>query len=115
MENHLKTARLLTDLLENKFGIGRFRFGFDPIISAIPGFGDLVTAVLSFYLVWIGMQMRLPQDKIVEMVGNIVMDFLIGLFPVLGDMTDFVFKSNSRNMRILEEYNRNIINGQVIA
>lgn len=114
MEMHLKTARILTDLLENKFKIGGIRFGLDPVISIIPGFGDFITAVASFYLVWIGVKMRIPQTKTIEMLGNIALDFFIGLLPVVGDMTDFVFKSNSRNMRILEEYAGQIVEGQIV-
>ena len=114
MEMHLRIARALTEFLENKFSIGRFKFGFDPIIGVIPGFGDLVTTVISLYIVWIGIQMRLSQQKIIEMVGNVLVDFLIGLFPIIGDLTDAVFKANSRNMKILEQHLSNIIEGEIV-
>lgn len=115
MEKHLKMARFLTDLLENKFGIGGLRFGFDPIIGAIPGFGDVITAIMSFYLVWIGVQMRLPQEKIVEMIGNIMLDFLIGIIPFIGDFADFVYRSNSKNLNILETFAKSVVEGEVIS
>jgi hypothetical protein len=118
MENHLRIARTITDLMENKFGIGKFRIGFDPILGVIPGIGDLIPFVISMYLVWIGVQMRLPQEKVVEMVGNVVVDFLIGLVPVVGDIADIAFRANSKNMKILEEFSTNkgsIVEGEVVS
>ena len=106
MNNHLRTATILTDMLENRFKILGFRFGLDPIIGLIPGFGDLVSFVLSAYIVWIGIQLRLPQDKITLMLGNILLDFMIGIIPVLGDVGDFVFKANSKNLEILRNHQR---------
>lgn len=114
MEGHIKVARTLTDLLDNKFGIGKFRIGLDPILGLIPGFGDIITAILSLYLVWIGVQMKLPQEKITEMVGNIVADFIIGILPIVGDIGDIFFKSNSKNMAILEEYLDKVVEGEVV-
>ncbi len=114
MEKHLKMARFITDLLENKFGIGKFKFGFDPLIGAIPGFGDIFTLGFSLYLVWIGIKMKIPQEKIVEMVRNVILDFLIGLFPFLGDLADVVYRANSKNMKILETYAHSVVEGEVI-
>ncbi len=48
--------------------------------------------------------MRLPQEKILEMFTNIIMDFVIGLVPVLGDIGDFAFKANTKNLKILRNY-----------
>lgn len=115
MINHLRVARMLTDLLENKFGIGRLTFGFDPILGLIPGFGDLIALSLSMYLVWIGIKLRLPHEKLVEMLSNVLIDFLIGLVPVIGDMTDVIFKANSKNIKILKEYSAQIIEAEVVG
>jgi hypothetical protein len=115
MESHLKVARTITNLMENKFGIGGFRIGLDPIIGAIPGIGDVITVAISFYLVWIGVQMKLPQEKVLEMVGNVIVDFLIGFFPIIGDLTDIVYKANTKNLRILEEFaSRPIVDAEVL-
>ena len=115
MEQHIKFAKVLTDLLENKFSIGKFKFGLDPILGLIPGFGDIFTTILSLYLVWIGIQIHLPQEKIIEMVKNVVLDFLIGIFPLIGDLTDVLFKANTKNMSILEKYHANIIDGDIVS
>ncbi len=104
MNSHLKIATKLTNLLENQFQIGKYKFGIDPILGLIPGGGDLITAILSFYIVWIGIQMRLPADKIAQMISNIVVDFFLGLIPLLGDVSDFVFKANTKNLKILHDF-----------
>ncbi len=115
MVDHLRVARILTDLLENKFRIGKFTFGFDPILGFIPGFGDMITFILSLYLVWIGIRLRLPQDKIIEMLSNVLIDLLIGIIPVFGDMTDIIFKANSKNMKILEKYSIRVVELEVVS
>ena len=115
MEGHLKFARALTDILDNKFGIGKFRIGLDPILGLIPGLGDILPAILSLYLVWIGIKMKLPQEKVTRMIGNVLTDLIIGFIPIVGDIGDFFFKSNSKNMKILEEYLHNVVEADVVT
>ena len=114
MDSHLRLARALSNLLDSKFGFGSFRIGLDPIIGLIPGFGDALGLILSLYIVWIGIQLGLPQEKIFRMVTNAIIDFILGIIPVVGDVADFFYKANSMNMKIIEEYRENIIEGQVI-
>lgn len=104
INNHLALARDLTRLLESQFKIGNFRFGLDPILGLIPGGGDLVALGLSFYIVWIGVQMRVPTDKLAMMMGNIAYDFFLGIIPIIGDIADFTFKANTKNLKILSEF-----------
>jgi hypothetical protein len=102
--NHFKSAQMLTELMDNKFKIGKFKFGLDPLLGLFPYFGDIASLGLSFYIIWIAVNARVPGDKIVTMLGNVLYDFLIGLIPILGDLADFAYKANTRNMRILEEF-----------
>ncbi len=113
MDSHLKTARFLTHLLENNFRIGKFSLGFDPIIGAIPYFGDVFTMAISFYLVWIGIHLKLPQEKIIEMVGNVLVDFFLGIIPVVGDFADVAYRANTKNLKILETYT-SVIEGEMV-
>lgn len=101
---HFRAASTLTKLLESQFKVGKHSFGLDPLLGFIPGLGDLFSVVLSFYIIWIGIRVGLPADKIASMIGNIVYDFLIGFIPLLGDIADFAFKANTRNLKILEEF-----------
>src|SRR4051812_10741001 len=104
MDHHLKVATHLAHLLDNQFSFLGFKFGLDPIVGLIPGGGDAVGLLLGFYIIWIGIQLRLAPDKIVLMIINVVFDFLIGMPPVIGDVFDFIFKSNLRNLEIIRAH-----------
>jgi hypothetical protein len=109
MEKHIKVATSLVELLENRFSIFGFRFGLDPILGLFVGAGDAVTAMIALYVVWIAMRMNLPTEKIVRMLGNIALDLAIGFIPVFGDIADFGFKSNTRNLEILKSHRETVV------
>jgi hypothetical protein len=48
----------------------------------------------------------LPADVTWKMYFNIILDFGIGLIPILGDVCDALFRANTRNAVILEKYLR---------
>ncbi|HEX8923630.1 MAG TPA: DUF4112 domain-containing protein [Patescibacteria group bacterium] len=104
LNRHIKAARILAKLLDNQFGLFGFTFGLDPIIDLIPVAGDIFTTALSFYLVWIAWKMDLPGNEITRMIGNILIDYFLDYIPVLGNIADFAFKSNIKNMKIIEKY-----------
>lgn len=106
MNVHIRIAEAITDLMDNRFTFLGFRFGLDPIIGLIPGIGDLVPVFLSLYMVWIASHLKLPRKMISKMISNIVFDFVLGLIPLVGDASDFVFKANTRNLAILKEHLR---------
>jgi hypothetical protein len=115
MENHLRAASLVANLLDNRFNFLGIKFGLNGLLGLIPGFGDIITGILSFYLVWIGVKMRLPASALGEMVGNVAANFLIGLIPVVGDFADFFHRGNLKNLRILKEYAKSgVVEGEVI-
>lgn len=116
-ETHLKIAKIVVKLLENQFTIWKFKFGLDPILGLFPGAGDLIPAILSFYIVFVAIIHKLPWLKILRMVVNIFLDFLIGVIPVLGDFFDFIVNPNTKNMAILEQYlkdSETILEGGII-
>jgi hypothetical protein len=115
MDKHIAIASFMTENLENKFQVGRFKFGLDALFGLFPVFGDIIPALLSFYIVWIGIRLNLPEKKIQEMVRNIILDFVLGLIPVAGDVVDFIFKANVKNMRIIKEYREKTVEGKVIS
>jgi hypothetical protein len=118
MNGHMRTARILTNLLENKFKFLGFRFGLDPIIGFVPVIGDFIGLGLSVYIILIAFSMHVPGTLIAQMLKNVVIDFIIGSIPVIGDITDFFYKASSKNLRLLEEYvesRNNIVEGEIIA
>jgi hypothetical protein len=115
MNFHLQIATALTKIMDEQFRIGKLKFGLDPILGLFPGFGDLIALMLSFYIIWIGMLLSLPQEKIGIMIKNVILDFLLGLIPVVGDISDVVYKANSKNLRIIHEHiGVTIVEGKVI-
>lgn len=112
---HIRIATFLTYLLEEQFHIGKFRFGLDPVLGLFPGFGDLVSLILSFYIVGIAYLIRLPNDKIGTMIKNIILDFMIGIVPIVGDIADVVYKANSKNLRILDDHLKKVVvEGEIV-
>lgn len=103
MYHHVKHARTIAKLLDSQFGFLGIRFGLDNIVGLLPGLGDVVGLAFSGYLVWIGFQAKLPQKYLNQMIANVVLDFVIGTVPLIGDIGDLFFKANLRNLKILEE------------
>jgi hypothetical protein len=114
MNKNYRNTKVLVDLLENKFQIGPFKFGLDPLLGLVPEIGDVIGAALSIYIVYLAKQMGLPKKKLMRMIGNIGVDFLVGAIPILGDVADFAFRFNSRNWRMMEEYFENTNNQEPI-
>jgi len=107
MDSHLKAATVVAYLLDNQFNLFGARIGLNVFLDMIPGFGDAAIAILSLYLVWIAFEMELPRLKILEMIFNILINFLLGLIPVVGELTYLFRKANMKNLKILKEYAKN--------
>lgn len=115
MNKHIRLAKMIANLLDNRFNVAGFKFGIEPLLGIIPGFGDFIGLVLSLYIVWIGREMKIPADKLQRMIVNVIFDLLIGLFPVIGDLADFVFKANLKNLEILREFEmEGVIEGKIV-
>jgi hypothetical protein len=80
------------------------RFGWDPIISMFPFVGDAISALLSLGILMAGFRMGLPKIVQLRMALNVALDLLIGSVPVLGDLLDFAWKANTRNMELLDRH-----------
>jgi hypothetical protein len=96
----------LEKVLEHGFrvpGIG-YEFGLDAIVGLIPVVGDFIGAALGAYLVWEAKNLGLPKWKLWRMSGNVAFDTAIGFVPVAGDALDFLFRSNSRNLKIVKRH-----------
>jgi len=100
--------RALSRLLDNAFvipGTG-YRFGLDALIGLVPGLGDAVSAVFSSYIVLQASRLGAPKAVVSRMIANIAIDTVVGWVPILGDLFDVAWKSNVKNMALLEEHVR---------
>jgi hypothetical protein len=96
----------LEHLLERSFmvpGINR-PIGLDAIVGLVPVAGDVITAALGAYIVWEASNLGLPRWKLWRMAGNVAFDSAVGAIPVAGDVFDFLFRSNTRNLRIVKRH-----------
>ncbi len=93
----------LERLLEGIFevpGLNR-KVGLDALIGLVPVAGDAIAAALGLYLVWEARNLGMPRWQLWRMAGNVGVDTLIGAVPVAGDLFDFVYRSNTRNLKIV--------------
>ena len=70
----------------------------------IPGVGDALGALVSSYILGEAARLGAPRSVLLKMTFNVAVDALLGAIPVLGDLFDFTWKANHRNVRLLEEY-----------
>lgn len=80
---------------------GNFRIGLDGLIGLIPGIGDAAGALLGFYIVSRASALGLPKTVLVRMMLNVGVDTVVGAVPLLGDLFDFAFKANTRNIDLM--------------
>jgi hypothetical protein len=102
----LKRLTRIARIMDTAIGIPgtRFKFGADAIIGLIPGGGDLVGLAISAYTLMLASQIGAPKPLLVKMAANIAIDTGLGSIPVLGDIFDMYFKSNSRNLKMLMDH-----------
>ncbi|MAT15038.1 MAG: hypothetical protein CMJ46_07185 [Planctomyces sp.] len=80
-----------------------FRIGWDTIIGLVPGVGDAVTAVMSAWLINEARLLGVSRFTLLRMIGNVGIDSLVGAVPIAGDIFDATFKSNRKNMKLLQK------------
>jgi hypothetical protein len=96
----------MEQLLERSFvipGINR-PVGLDAIAGLVPVIGDVVAAAMGAYIVWEASNLGMPKWKLWRMAGNVAFDTALGAIPVAGDLFDFLFRSNTRNLRIVRRH-----------
>ena len=93
-------------LLDNTFRVPgtKWRFGLEAVLGLVPGAGDIVSGFLGLFLLLRAFQFKLPKIVIGRMLLNSLLDLTIGAIPFVGDVFDFVYKSNTRNMKLFHEF-----------
>lgn len=82
----------------------RFEFGLDAILGLFPGAGDAAGALLSAYVIGVGVKEGVSGATLVRMVGNVALEALVGIVPLLGDVFDAGWKANVRNVRLIDRH-----------
>jgi hypothetical protein len=83
---------------------GGYRIGIDGIIDLVPGIGDVAGVLVSAYIIYLAASCGAPESVLRRMAANVLIDALLGAFPLLGVVADSAFKANVRNAAIFEEF-----------
>jgi len=93
-------------LLEGLFvipGINR-RVGLDSLVGVVPVVGDIATAAMGAWIVWEARNLGMSKWQLTRMAANVGVDTLVGAIPFAGDLFDFLYKSNTKNLRIIRKH-----------
>ena len=78
--------------------------GLDVILDLVPFAGSTAGAVIGSYLAWEARNLGMSNWQIARLGGNITADWLFGLIPWIGAVPDLLFRSNTRNLRIIKAH-----------
>ncbi|PBN41345.1 DUF4112 domain-containing protein [Sphingobium sp. D43FB] len=80
------------------------RVGLDSLVGLVPVVGDLATAAMGAWMVWEARNLGMSKWQLARMAGNVGIDTLVGAIPFAGDVFDFLYKSNTKNLRIIRKH-----------
>lgn len=106
LTGRLKWVEQISYLLDEKFRLPgtKLRFGLDPLMNLIPFVGDVSGFLVGAALVWVMAKNGVSRKVVILMVLNIFIDAVIGGIPLIGNVFDFYYKSNTRNIKLLKEH-----------
>jgi hypothetical protein len=94
MDREVARAETLARWLDDRY--------LDPVIGFfLPGVGDLATSGVGLYVVAVAVKKRLPAVVIARMLLNLALDAIVGAIPFAGDLFDFLWKANRKNVTLL--------------
>lgn len=93
-------------VLERAFTVPGIRrgVGLDAIVGLVPVVGDVIGAAMGMYLVWEARNLGMSKWQMARMTANVGFDTLVGAVPLAGDVFDFLFRSNTRNLKIIRKH-----------
>jgi len=102
----LDALRKGAQLLDSAFVVPgtSYRVGLDPILGLVPGVGDLVSPLFTIAILWQARELAIPRVVLLRMIVNVAIDSLVGAVPVVGDLFDFAWKANNKNLALVERH-----------
>jgi hypothetical protein len=80
------------------------RIGLDALLGLLPGGGDVAGGLLSGLIILQAARAGAPTSVLGRMLGNVLVDVIVGAIPLLGDIFDVAWRANSRNVRLLQSW-----------
>lgn len=100
----LKRLRRFSRLLDSSIPLpGGYRIGIDGFLGMIPGVGDIAGGMASSYIIIEAAQLGASTTTLLRMVVNVLIESVVGVIPLVGDIFDFVWKANDKNFALLEK------------
>ena len=101
----LRRLQQIASLMDDRYripGTG-IRLGWDSIVGLLPGIGDAVSMASFLVMLWHAQKLKVGRGVQLRMAANALVDVAVGWMPLVGDVFDVYWKSNRRNMRLLEK------------
>lgn len=101
-----KRIEMLEHVLERSVtlpGLHR-KVGLDFVLGLVPVVGDVITGAMGLYIVWEARNLGMSKFQLMRMAANVGFDSLLGAVPIAGDLFDMVWRSNSRNLRLIRRH-----------
>lgn len=104
-QDTINQLRSLSKTLDSRFkGPMGTTFGIDGLLGLIPGIGDIITTSISIYIIAQAAALGVGATTLIRMALNVGIENLFDMVPVLGNFFDFYWKSNVKNMALLESH-----------
>lgn len=104
-DKNVKHLKSIATILDSQFeGPFKIRFGLDGILGLIPGLGDFITTCASLYILINAAKLGCGPATLIRMGFNIAVENILDMIPLFGNLFDFYWKSNLKNVALLERH-----------
>jgi len=104
LQEELRKLDTLARMLDSQFSVMGMRFGIDSVLGLVPVAGDVATGIAGTYSLFTAIRLKLHPVAIAHIGWNLLFDTAIGAIPLVGDVFDFFFKSNTKNFKVIEKH-----------
>src|SRR4029078_8771625 len=106
VEAALARFTAVAKLMDSLFAIPgtRIRLGVDALLGLVPVVGDIASQMVATYLIWEARKLGVPKFMLWRMVGNTLVDTVVGAIPLVGDAFDVAFRANMKKLRLLQRH-----------
>jgi Domain of unknown function (DUF4112) len=96
----------ISHLMDNSIPIPftQRRFGLDAVAGLVPYAGDMTSFAVSGLLIFTITRHGVSFGILLKMIGNIILDAVVGSVPIVGDLFDMSYKANRKNMKLLKAH-----------
>jgi hypothetical protein len=104
-EHLLAIADILAKIMDTTIRIPgtSWYIGLDPLLGLIPGIGDALANLIGTAILGLATRLRLPRIVVARMSLNLLINGVVGVVPIVGDLFSIWFRSHARNAALLRE------------